>query len=173
MSHRLIALAAAAFALQACAPTARPPAGPTEDLNAGIAKSCEASAVDLSAAASATATITLSNDGWCAVRAVEKDGKPFLLGLVKQRPEHGHVLIQKIGGQTRLEYTANPRYSGADRFSVALRSRTSGAADATVQVAVTVTPGSGVAVAPEPAPAPAPSRTPPARPRTPARPATR
>ncbi len=175
MSYRLIAIAAAAIALQGCA--AKGPSATTasaESLNEGIAKSCTASPVDFAAGTTATATIAMTNDGWCAVRTVERDGQPFQLGLVRQRPEHGRVLIEKAGGQTRIEYTADGRYTGADRFSVALRSRTAGAADSVLQVAVTVSMGEGM-LAPAPAPRAAPATTPrtpartAARPRTPAR----
>jgi len=162
----MIALAAAAVILQGCAQQPAAPQLAAEDYNQGIAKTCTGSPVDLSAATTATATINMTNDGWCAVRTVERDGQPFQLGLVRVRPEHGRVLIQKIGGQTRIEYTADSRYVGADRFTVALRPRTANAPDATVQVAVTVAMGEGAAMAPAPTPAPA---TAPARRSTPAR----
>ncbi len=157
MNKHLIAIAASVLALQGCATQAPGPQVAGEDLNIGIAKTCTASKVDL-AAASPTATITMTNDGWCAVRLVEKDGQPFQLGLVRTRPEHGHVLIQKLGGETRLEYSADNRYVGADRFTVALRSKTQGAPDTAVQVAVTVSMGEQMAE-----PAPAPRSTTPAR----------
>ncbi len=145
MNKHLIAIAASVVALQGCA--VQNPAAQVagEDLNVGIAKTCTASKVDLSAATSAGATIAMTNDGWCAVRLVEKDGQPFKLGLVRTRPEHGVVLIQQLGGETRLEYTADQRYVGADRFTVALRSKTANAPDTVVQVAVTVTMGEVVA----------------------------
>lgn len=154
MNTTPIAMLAAGLALTACA-TPTPAPQPGIDLNVGIAKTCEASSVDLSALGGANATIRMSNDGWCAVRTAERDGQPFLLALVRTRPEHGRVFIQKIGGQTRVEYTADPGYSGADAFSVALRSRTPNTPDAMVQVAVTVLPGTGVPVAAPVAPPPA------------------
>lgn len=171
MSYRLIALAAAAITLQGCATKAPVVAG--EDFNDGIAKTCNATALGLPATASAT--ITMTNDGWCAVRTKESDGKPYALGLLQTRPEHGRVLVQQLGGETRLEYTADAGYTGEDKFSVALRSRNTSTPDAAVQVVVMVTRGEGVpAVAAPAAPAAAPARTttrPAARPaaRTPAR----
>lgn len=153
MNKHLIAIAATAIALTGCA--TQPPAGQaaaTEDLNGEIAKTCTATPIDLSASATANATIDMTNDGWCAVHAKE-NGKPFQLGLVRARPQHGRVLIQKIGGETRIEYTAENNYVGADRFTVALRSSTPNAPDATVQIAVNVTMGAGMAAAPAPAPA--------------------
>ena len=171
MNTTPIAMLAAGFALTACA-TPIPAPQPGIDLNVGISKTCEASPVDLSAPGSANATIRMSNDGWCAIRTAERDGQPFLVALVRNRADHGQVYIQKIGGQNRVEYTANPGYSGADAFSVALRSRTPNAPDSTVQVAVTVLPGAGAPVA---APAAPPSTATPAAtaPRSPATTPTR
>ncbi len=153
MSHRLTALAAvaAAIALQGCANT--PPAPPAgEDLNLGIARSCEFTPVKLALGGTASSAITMSNDGWCAVRVDEPDGQPFQLGLMLDRPQHGRVLIQRIGGQTRLEYTPNPGFNGSDRFTAALRPREASTQDSRLQVAVNV--GGGAAPAAQtPAPA--------------------
>ena len=170
MTKHLIAITAAALALQGCAAQLTPAQLAAEDYNEGIAKTCNASAADLSNAAAGTATIAMTNDGWCGVRVTEKDGQPFQLGLVKTRPEHGRVLIQRAGNQTRVEYTADNRYVGTDRFTVALRSRAGNAPDSMLQVAVTVAMGESTA----PAPAPTPTRpTTPARRTTPAKPASR
>ena len=166
MTRHLIAIAAAAIALQGCATQAPPAQVVGEDVD-GIAKTCTASPVDLSKSPTANATITLTNDGWCAVRAVETDGKPFQLALVRARPEHGRVLIQPVSGRTRIEYTADNRYVGPDRFTIVLRSKTPNTPDSTLQVAVTVAMGESVAPVPPPASAPAPAT----RARAPARPA--
>ena len=164
MNKNLIAIPALAIAIQGCA-TQQAPQGTPDAFNDGLAKTCTASPVDLSASATATATIAMTNDGWCAVTAVERDRQAFQLGLVKTRPEHGHVVIQRVNNVTRIEYYPENRYGGADRFTVALRSRTANAPDATVQVSVTTTMGEGMAPppAPRPTPAPAPTRRPPAR----------
>lgn len=152
LSYRPIATAAlAVLGLAGCATPPAPPA-PTEDVNVGIARSCTFTPVTPVPGGAANSTITMTNDGWCAVRVTERDGQPFLLGLVRQRPEHGRVLIEKLGGQSRLEYTADPGYVGQDRFSAALRSRNGATPDAAVEVAVTV--NAGQAVAPVAAPTP-------------------
>ena len=164
MNKHMIAIVATAVALTGCAtPQTQAPVA-TEDLNVGIASTCTPSAIDLSTAPTAAATITMTNDGWCAVHTKESSGKPFLLGLVKTNPAHGRILIQKVGGETRIEYTANERYVGADKFTVALRPTTASAADNTVQVAVNVTMGPNMPPeeAPKPA-APAPRSSRPAR----------
>lgn len=152
MSYRLLAaVAVAVLGLQGCAKT--PPAPPVavDNLNDGIAKTCTFTPVQPNPGATVESTITMTNDGWCAFRASEKAGQAYELGLVKQRPEHGELLIRKWNGETRAEYNPAPSFVGADRFTVALRP-TGGTADAVVQVAVTVTRGEGVAAvaAPEP-----------------------
>lgn len=157
MHTKLIATAAVAVALAGCAPKAPPPPPAVDLQNEGMAKTCTPSAVDLAAAAAAT--ITLTNDGWCGLFTAEKDGQPFKYGLVKTRPEHGHVFIRPVNGQTRVEYTANPGYAGADRFAVALASHAENTPDVPLRVDVTVTPGEGQSAAP-PAPAPAPAKKP-------------
>lgn len=163
MNTTPIAMLAAGLALTACA-TPTPPPAPGIDLNVGIAKTCEASPV---APSGGTATIRMSNDGWCAIRASEPDGQPYQVGTLPGRPENGRVLIQKVATQTRAEYTPNPGFAGTDNFTVLLRSRTSNTPDARVQVAVTVLPGAGAPVA---APAAPPSTATPAAtaPRSPA-----
>ena len=147
MSYRLIAAAAlAVLALQGCAQKPPQQAVAVDDLNEGIAKSCTFSPVQPTAGSTVEATITMSNDGWCAYRASEQKGQAYELGLVKERPEHGELQIRKWNGETRAEYYPTTGYTGADRFTVALRP-TTGGADALVRVAVTVTPGQGVPAA--------------------------
>lgn len=150
--HTKLIATAAVLALAGCART--PPPAPAVDLqNEGIAKTCTPSAVDL--AAPTPATIALTNDGWCGLVTAEKDGQPFKYGLVKTRPEHGRVYIRPVNGQTRVEYSANPGYTGSDRFAVALVPHASGAPDASLRVDVAVTPAEGQAAAPAPVAAPA------------------
>lgn len=163
MKKHLIAIAITAVAVAGCAtPQSQAPSA-TEDLNVGIGKTCTPTPVDFSAGAATTATITMTNDGWCALHTKQTDGKPFLLGLVKTNPVHGRILIQKIGGETRIEYTANDRYVGADKFSVALRPTTPNTPDATIQVAVNVSMGDLPPVVAPTKPAPAPRAATPAR----------
>ena len=163
MNKHLIAIAAAAIGLTSCAPQAPVTQVASEDLNVGIAKTCTAPPIDLTSSVTANAIIDMTNDGFCAVRTKEKSGQPWALGLVRSRPQHGRVLIQKLGGETRIEYSADDRYVGPDRFTVALRSATPNTPDATVQIAVNVTMGEGMAPPPAPTPAPTAHRTTPAR----------
>jgi hypothetical protein len=154
LNKHLTAIAVAAMVLQGCAKSGPPPQA-MEDFNIGIAKSCTATPIDLSAGAAAAATITQTNDGWCAVRTKEKDGKPYKYGLLKVRPAHGYVVIQQMGGETRLEYSAMTRYVGPDAFTVALVSRDPKTPDAAVTVTVNTTMGENMAPPPAAAPAPA------------------
>lgn len=163
MTKHLIALAAAAAVLQGCANQQQLGAAATRNFDDGIAKTCTVSPVERPAAGPAVATMTMTNDGWCAVRATEKDGKPYALALLPDRPEHGTVLLRALGGQTRAEYTPNTRYVGPDKFVFALRSRTGTVPDEKVEVTVTVSMGENMTpppvAAPEPKPKPAAART--------------
>lgn len=170
MHLKLIAPLAAALALSACAKTAPPVMTADDPRNDGIAKTCTPTNPDMTKPAPYTASIAMTNDGWCGVFATDKDGKPFSLGLVRARPAHGRVFIQKVGNATRVEYTPENNYVGADTFTVALRN----AANEDVPLAVSVNSTQGASVAPPPAAAaptttrPATRSTTPAK-RTPAR----
>ncbi len=151
MSHRLFAVAAVAvLALQGCAKPTQQQAVTTDTLNEGIAKTCTFTPVQPNAGATVESTVTMTNDGWCAFRASEKTGQAYVLGLVKQRPEHGAMLIRQWNGETRAEYTPTPSFVGTDSFTVAFRS-SGETADALVKVAVTVTRGEGVSAVAAPA----------------------
>lgn len=165
MHKTFLAVAATAIALQGCAPTQTPAQLSGEQFNEGAAKTCNASPLQVAPGATANATISMTNDGWCALRATEADGRAYQLGLVRIRPAHGIVRISRVSGRTRIEYEPNERYVGTDSFTFDLRSRTVNAADAKVTVAVTVAQGERVApaAAPTPAPAAVPNRTTPAR----------
>ena len=164
MRKHLIAMATIAVALQGCGPQNPSAQVYGEDVD-GIAKTCEPSTVDFAKTPTANATISMTNDGWCAVRAVEADGTPFKLALVRTRPDHGRVLIQPVSGKTRVEYTPNPGYVGSDQFTVALVSKKAAEPDAMLQVAVAVARGqvaepAPVAAVAKPAPAPTKAKTP-------------
>ena len=172
MSYRLFAVAAAAvLALQGCAQPTPQPVVAIDELKEGIAKTCTFTPVQPTPGATVTSTISMTNDGWCAYRASVTSGQAFELGLVKQRPMHGELLIRKWNGETRAEYTPAPSYVGADQFSVALRP--AGGADSLVKVAVTVTRGEGVPAVAAPAPSNESTTTTTTRRRAPARKSTR
>ncbi len=156
MNHRHLALAAlATLAIQGCAvqPTAQQ-ALEDERLE-NQAKTCTPSTPDLKA--SPAATIAMTNDGWCGV-SINDNGKPYALALIGTRATHGRVYTEAVNGRTRVEYTPNAGYTGADAFSVNLRPA-GGGTDQPLQVAVTVTQGAGAPVVAEPEKAPAKKTT--------------
>ena len=132
---------AAALLLTACVqqPAAPPPvAGP--NLDEGIASVCKPSHPTLVPGTVAQAEMQMTDDGgWCAVRVADV-GKPFVVGLVHDRPSHGRVLIRAAGDQTFLDYLPAPGYTGPDSFTAILRPHEAGQADSTVHVTVVVVP---------------------------------
>lgn len=155
MSLKLFAPFAAVLALSACAPKPAPLQA-SDPRNQGIAKVCTPTNPDMTGPGPHSASIVMSNDGWCGVSAVDKGGKPFSLALVRVRPSHGRVFNQEVANVRRVEYTPDAGFTGTDSFTVALRSGQSGAEDVPLAVSVNVTQGDGPAVAiPAAAPAPA------------------
>jgi len=129
-----LAVTALALLLQGCA---QPPAASTtrvfaSDL-AGAARSCTVPKVTPAAGQQTPVTMTLTNDGgWCAV-TVDNGGKPFSAGLIATEPAHGKVLVHSVGDTTRIDYTPDVQYAGADSFTVRLIP-----GDATIATSVTV-----------------------------------
>jgi hypothetical protein len=102
---------------------------------AGAAKTCEVPTVTPTSGQSVDATMTLANDGgWCGVPVHQDGPRPYDAGLLTARPAHGTVLIHGVGDFTRIDYTPDRGYSGADSFSVRLVP-----GNAIVRIAVTVT----------------------------------
>ena len=146
MSFKLIAPLAAVLAVSACANTAPPTLAASDPRNDGIAKTCTPTNPDTSKPGPYTGSIAMTGDGWCGVFASD-GGKPFLLGLVRQRPANGRLEINRVENSTRAEYHPNPGFAGTDAFTVALRP-SSGAADVPLAVTVNVAQGERPAVAP-------------------------
>ena len=122
------------------AKTSAPAEATAPDLsNEGIARVCTASAVDMAHGPVATATLAMSNEGgWCAVRVSQPEHTAFATGLVRVRPEHGRLDIEKSGNQTRIQYFPDAGFVGSDTFTTALRPTKPGAADQMLKVSVTV-----------------------------------
>jgi hypothetical protein len=88
---------------------------------AGSAKVCDAPKISPVAAGTSEAPIKLVNDGgWCAIRVRQDGSKPFAVGLLTKRPEHGNILIHEVGDDTRIDYTPDRGFSGSDAFAVKL-----------------------------------------------------
>jgi len=119
----ILAVAAGAL-LFGCAPkqeqaSVSPPRVYAADLT-GAAKSCEAPKVTLTDGKTTDATIKMGNDGgWCAI-TVSRNGKPYDTFLLTTRPQHGRVLVHTVGDSTRIDYTPDRGYTGADVFTVKL-----------------------------------------------------
>ena len=136
----ILPFAAVALLAGCVKPPVAGPAGP--DLNIGIASVCKPSQPKLVPGATAEATMQMNNDGgWCAIRVADA-GHPFLVGLLRGRPEHGRVHIRTAGQQTFLDYKPIAGYAGPDSFIAVLRPHAAGQADSTVHVTVTVVPKS-------------------------------
>jgi hypothetical protein len=127
-NHRAawVALALVGAVLQGCAE--KPPAPPPPRQHArlfasdfeGGAKSCTVPTLKLEAGKEVEASMQVGNDGgWCGI-AVAQDDKPYDTGLLTQAPEHGTVYIHPVGDDTRIDYTPEHNFSGADLFVVRL-----------------------------------------------------
>ena len=132
-----MSIAAIAVLLQACGPQG--PATPgtrifASDM-AGAAKVCTVPKVTPAADKQTQVAMQMGNDGgWCAI-TVNNGGKPYSAGLLTTAPAHGKVLIHSVGDDTRIDYTPDAQYKGADTFVVRLIP-----GDATISASVTVAP---------------------------------
>lgn len=150
-------LAASALLLSACANQNAPQTVVQAEPMDGVASVCNTTPSPLPRAAAAEVQMQLRNDGgWCAVRIADKDGTPFSYPLMRQRPAHGHVTVNKVAGNSRIEYTPASGFSGTDAFTVALvpKDASGGAgSDVLVQVRATVEadPNRPAVAAPAPA----------------------
>ncbi len=130
-----LAATAAVLLLAGCQAQRPPSSAPRYSVDfRGGAKSCTAPK-DLSAEAGKTTEATLSvvNDGgWCAM-TLNRDGRPYDAGLLTAPAAHGKVYIHKVGDDTRIDYTPDAGFVGADQFTVKLMPT-----DAVLAVKVTV-----------------------------------
>jgi len=117
-----VTVATTALMLQACAPQG--PQAPAARIfasdMAGAAKACTVPKVETAAGKQTPVAMKVGNDGgWCAI-TVSDGGKPFSAGLLTTEPAHGKVLIHTVGDNTRIDYTPDVQYAGADSFMVRL-----------------------------------------------------
>ncbi len=100
----------------------------------GGARTCVASTAAPADGTSVIAQIQMSNEGgWCGI-TVNRGGVPYDSYLLVTRPDHGKIFAHRVGKNTRVDYTPDPGFSGADRFAVRLIP-----GDAVLGGAVTVT----------------------------------
>ncbi len=106
---------------------------------AGGARTCSVPRITPAAGQTTEAAIKLVNDGgWCGLPLYQPGPKPYDVGLLTARPEHGSVLIHEVGDETRIDYTPDRRFAGSDSFSVRLLP-----GNETIHVAATVEPPAG------------------------------
>jgi len=128
-----IAFASVGVLLQACA---HQPAGPSVRLfNSdfqGIARTCVAPKPATIPGKTVEATMQVGSDaGWCGL-TVNNDGHPFDTELLTARPAHGKIYAHMVGNDTRIDYTPETGFVGADSFTMKLLP-----GDAAVHVTVT------------------------------------
>lgn len=120
-----VAVALAGLFLQGCSDEKPAPAASSVRLFAadvtGAAKLCSAPKPVLKDGEMAEMAMKVGNDGgWCAIPVTQANGKPFDAGLLIVRPAHGKVFVHQVGGATRIDYTPDVAYAGADAFTVKL-----------------------------------------------------
>lgn len=132
-----IALCALAGLLQACGPQQSVRASRNRVFAAdvsGAAKVCQVPKVSPADGQTTEVPMGVANDGgWCGIAVQRSDG-PFGAGLLTARAAHGSVLIHRVGDFTRIDYTPDRGFTGADTFAVKLLPGT-----AVLRVNVTVT----------------------------------
>lgn len=149
----LTTVAVSALLLSACARQEVAQAPRQAEPMDGAAQVCAVTPNELPTGQPASVQMQVRNDGgWCAVRIADKDGTPFSYPLMRQRPTHGQVAVNKVNGNSRIEYTPNSGYAGPDAFTVALVPKDRGN-DVLIQAAVNVEadPNRPAVVAPAPA----------------------
>jgi hypothetical protein len=131
-----LAIAATGLLLQACAE--KPPGPAPRIFNAdqvGGAKICVVPKVAPVAGQETRAEVKVGNDGgWCGM-TVSNGGRPFSAGLLATPPAHGKVLVHTVGNDTRIDYTPDRGFAGADQFIARLIP-----GDATIRASVSVGP---------------------------------
>jgi len=141
----------------ACAPETGPATPATRvyfaDLQ-GAAQLCTVPKdVKLTAGEQTEVAMVVGNDGgWCGVPVAQPNRKAFDAGLLVGRPQHGRVLVRKVGDVSRIDYFPDAAFGGTDMFSVRLLP-----GNAALRVAVTVqyTPPPAPPTPPPAPPAPA------------------
>jgi hypothetical protein len=152
LSRALGVVSLTAAVLQGCAPAA-PPASTTRlyaiDQQGGAA-TCSVAPVTLVDGKDAAGTVNVANDGgWCAISVAESGNRPYSAGLLIEQPAHGKVYVHTVGDATRIDYTPDVGFTGADAFGLKFVP-----GSATLHVAVTVAAGPASVIATPPAPVP-------------------
>lgn len=87
----------------------------------GAAKICVAPKIVPAADKTTDVAMGVTNDGgWCGLRLDQDGTKPFDVGLLTGRPNHGTITIHSVGDDTRVDYVPDRGFAGNDSFSVKL-----------------------------------------------------
>jgi hypothetical protein len=99
----------------------------------GGAKTCVAPAASPANDQAVLVQMQVSDEGgWCGIIA-NHGGVAFDSYLLTVRPSHGTVFAHHVGANTRIDYTPDPGFAGADKFGIRLIP-----GNAEIQAAVTV-----------------------------------
>jgi hypothetical protein len=100
----------------------------------GGAKTCVAQPAEPPDGKTVLDQLQVSDEGgWCAIIATH-NGRAFDSYLLVTRPAHGRVYAHRVGTSTRIDYTPDTGFVGADGFAVRMIP-----GDAIIEGAVTVT----------------------------------
>ena len=146
LHHALLVTTGMAAALAGCAPRqaateAAAPPNPYGYLQPS--RVCIAGKGVLPEQGTASTTLSLTNDGYCALHYARPGGGPFASFLVTEVPHHGDPLIYNYNEQTVVTYTAATGYVGPDSMTVEFIPAP-GAPRTMMHVAITVSPSAGV-----------------------------
>ncbi len=114
-----LCLAVAAILLQACTPAPKWNGIYAIDA-AGGARTCVVPPVTMPDGQAGGVQMQVSNEGgWCG-ETLSHNGAAYDSYLLVTRPNHGRVFAHHVGNNTRIDYTPDPGYVGADSFAVRL-----------------------------------------------------
>jgi hypothetical protein len=84
------------------------------------AKSCTAAAASPPDGQTVAVPMQVGNDGgWCGIAAT-RGGAALDSYLLVKAPAHGRVFAHRVGNTTRIDYTPDAGFAGADTFAVRL-----------------------------------------------------
>ena len=86
----------------------------------GAARQCKVGPVALAAGKESTTAMAVGNDGGRCSIVVALDGHPYAAGLLTTPAAHGKVYVHAVGDDTRIDYTPDTGFAGADAFTVTL-----------------------------------------------------
>ena len=115
-----LCLAATVLLIQGCAPKQPTWNGIYAIDAAGGARTCVAPATSLPDGQTVQVQVQVSDEGgWCG-ETISHNGVAYDSYLLVTAPTHGRVFAHHVANNTRIDYTPDPGYVGADSFAVRL-----------------------------------------------------